>query len=48
VVCVLEQPHRALNRRDVFAAPSNRWADPRARLLDGARREAMRETSWRG
>lgn len=24
VVCVLEQLHRALNRRDVFAAPSNR------------------------
>jgi hypothetical protein len=37
VVCVLEQLHRALNRRDVFASPSNRWADPRARLLDGAR-----------
>lgn len=42
VVCVLEQLHRALNRRDVFAAPSNRWSDPRARLLDGARWEAMR------
>ncbi|MDX3434412.1 hypothetical protein PV664_37105 [Streptomyces sp. ME01-18a] len=40
VVCVLEQLHRALNRRDV-AAPSNRWADPRARLMDGARWEAM-------
>jgi hypothetical protein len=26
----------------VFASPSNRWADPRARLLDGARWEAMR------
>ncbi|WSQ55727.1 hypothetical protein OG507_00550 [Streptomyces sp. NBC_01217] len=39
---MLEQLHRALNRRDVFAAPSNRWADPRARLLDGARWEAMR------
>ncbi|MFH8737202.1 hypothetical protein [Streptomyces sp. NPDC017964] len=45
---MLEQPHRALNRRDVFATPSNHWAYPRARLLDGARREAMRETSWRG
>jgi hypothetical protein len=33
---------RRLNRRDVFAAPSNRWADPRARLLAGARWEAMR------
>lgn len=26
VVCVPEQLHRALNRRDVFASPSNRWA----------------------
>jgi hypothetical protein len=26
----------------VVAAPSNRWADPRARLLDGPRWEAMR------
>nr|WSZ19353.1 hypothetical protein OH837_41590 [Streptomyces canus] len=34
VVCVLEQLYRALNRRDVFASPSNRWSDPRARLLD--------------
>jgi hypothetical protein len=34
VVCVLEQLHRALLRRDVYATPSNRWADPRARLLD--------------
>jgi hypothetical protein len=42
VGCVLEQLHRALNRRDVFASPSNRWADPRARLLDGPRREAAR------
>ncbi|GAA2511667.1 hypothetical protein GCM10010406_54850 [Streptomyces thermolineatus] len=42
VVCVLEQLHRALNRRDVFALPSNRWADPRARLLDGPRWEAMK------
>lgn len=31
---------RALNRRDAFASPSNRWADPRARLLDGKRWEA--------
>jgi TnpA family transposase len=36
VLCVLESLHRALRRRDVFAAPSNRWADPRAQLLDGA------------
>jgi TnpA family transposase len=42
VVCVLELLWQALVRRDVFARPSNRWADPRARLLDGARWEAMR------
>nr|WP_219669499.1 hypothetical protein [Streptomyces bambusae] len=39
---MLERLHRALNRRDVFAAPSNRWADPRARLPDGPRWETMR------
>lgn len=32
VVCVLEQLHQALNNRDVFAAPSHRWSNPRARL----------------
>ncbi|GAA3517806.1 hypothetical protein FHR32_007197 [Streptosporangium album] len=42
VVCMLEQLHRALNRRDIFVVPSNRWADPRAQLLDGPRWEAMR------
>ncbi len=35
-VCVLEHLHRALRRRDVFAVESDRWGDPRARLLDGA------------
>jgi hypothetical protein len=43
VVCVLERLHRALMRRDVFASPSHRWSDPRARLLDGPEREAVRE-----
>ncbi len=42
VVCVLEQLHRALRVRDVFAAPSQRWGDPRARLLDGPGWEALR------
>jgi len=42
VVCVLEQLHRALSRRDVYATPSNRWSDPRARLLVGAQWEAVR------
>ena len=35
VMCVLEQLHRALHNRDVFASPSHRWSNPRARLLDG-------------
>ncbi|WP_327286465.1 Tn3 family transposase (plasmid) [Streptomyces sp. NBC_00597] len=43
VVCVLEQLYRALQRRDVFASPSHRWSDPRARLLDGTEWEAVRE-----
>ena len=43
VVCVLEGLHRALGRRDVYARPSHRWADPRALLLDGDRWEAVRE-----
>ncbi len=43
VVCVLEQLHRALGRRDVFARPSHRWADPRALLLDGDRWDAVCE-----
>jgi Tn3 transposase DDE domain len=43
VVCVLEQLHRALSRRDVYAMPSNRWSDPRARLLDGPAWDAVRD-----
>ena len=35
-VCVLDHLHRALRRRDVFAVGSDRWGDPRARLLEGA------------
>lgn len=35
VLCILEQLQRALRRRDIFADPSARWADPRAQLLDG-------------
>jgi TnpA family transposase len=34
-LCVLDALHRALRRRDVYATRSVRWADPRARLLDG-------------
>ncbi|MFE3454965.1 Tn3 family transposase [Nonomuraea sp. NPDC059194] len=43
VVCVLEQLMRALGRRDIYATPSHRWSDPRARLLDGAAWEAVAE-----
>jgi hypothetical protein len=48
VVCVLKQLFRALNRREVFASPSSRWADPRARLLDGKRWEAVAEDVLHG
>jgi TnpA family transposase len=43
VVCVLEQLFGALRRRDIFASPSHRWSDPRARLLAGKGWEAVRE-----
>jgi TnpA family transposase len=33
--CVLEHLHRGLRRRDLFVEGSDRWGDPRARLLDG-------------
>jgi hypothetical protein len=36
VLCLLEQLHAAIRVRDVFAHPSERLADPRAKLLDGA------------
>lgn len=35
VFCVLEQFHRHLKRRDIFAPASARWADPRSKLLSG-------------
>jgi TnpA family transposase len=40
--CVLDELHTALRRRDVFVAPSWRYADPRAGLLDGSEWEATR------
>ena len=40
--CVLEQLRLALRRRDVFVAPSARWGDPRAKLLQGRAWEAAR------
>jgi hypothetical protein len=40
--CVLSELRTALRRRDVFVAPSWRYADPRAGLLDSAEWEATR------
>ena len=37
VFCVLELFHTGLRHRDIFAAVSDRWSDPRARLLAGSR-----------
>jgi TnpA family transposase len=41
--CVLSQFHARLKRRDIFAAASSRWADPRAKLLAGDEWRAKRE-----
>ncbi|MCX5233356.1 hypothetical protein OHA35_44680 [Streptomyces sp. NBC_00233] len=46
VVCV-QQLFRALKRRDIFASPSHRWSDPRARLLQGKGWEADARMSLR-
>jgi len=39
---LLEQLQAALKRHDVFVTPSEKWADPRAKLLQGAAWEAAR------
>ena len=44
VFCLLEQFHQALVRRDIFAAGSSRWADPRARLLRGEAWAAVKDS----
>jgi TnpA family transposase len=41
-LCVLEQLQRRLDRRDIFVAPSTRWGDPRAKLLQGRAWEVKR------
>lgn len=45
--CVLDELHKALNRRDIFVAPSWRYADPRLGLLDGEKWETVRLTICR-
>ncbi len=41
-LCVLERLQDTLRRRDVFVRTSDRWGDPRAKLLQGAEWEAVR------
>ena len=40
--CVLEQLHRGLRHREIYAYGGDRWGDPRARLLDGERWESAK------
>jgi TnpA family transposase len=42
VFCVLELFHEGLKRRDIFAMVSDRFADPRARLLSGDAWDAVK------
>ncbi|MEV8634205.1 hypothetical protein AB0395_21375 [Streptosporangium sp. NPDC051023] len=42
--CVLEQFHRLLRRREIFAINSSKWGDPGAKLLQGPAWEALRPT----
>ncbi|MEV6341246.1 Tn3 family transposase [Nocardia vinacea] len=43
VFCVLQLLHQRLRRRDIFAAASAAWADPRAQLLSEGVWESKRE-----
>ena len=43
-LCLIDRLRGAIRRRDIFAAPSLRFADPRIGLLDGAAWEAARPT----
>ncbi|UKY47592.1 Tn3 family transposase [Streptomyces inhibens] len=42
--CVLEQLHRMLRRRELFAKNSSKWGDPRAKLLAGEAWEQTKPT----
>lgn len=35
-LCVLEQLQDRLRRRDIYVSPSQRWSDPRAKLIQGS------------
>lgn len=41
-LCVVQRLQESLRRRDVFVTPSERWGDPRVKLLQGTQWEAMR------
>ena len=41
-LCVLQQLQERLRRRDIYVERSERWGDPRAKLLQGATWEAVR------
>ena len=41
-LCAMERLQDSLRRRDVFVSRSERWGDPRVKLLQGAQWEAMR------
>ncbi|MFQ6228136.1 hypothetical protein [Nocardia sp. NPDC002869] len=42
-LCLLEQFHRHLEHRNIFAEHSSKWRDPRTRLLSGMAWEEARE-----
>ncbi|SDN73945.1 Transposase and inactivated derivatives, TnpA family [Streptomyces wuyuanensis] len=44
VFCVMEQFHRMLRRKEVFAKNSSKWGDPRAKLLAGEAWEQAKPT----
>ena len=46
-LCLADRMRAALRRRDLFASPSLRYADPRQGLLEGAAWEAARPTVCR-
>ncbi|MEZ6104224.1 MAG: Tn3 family transposase [Pirellulaceae bacterium] len=42
-LCVLEQLQDKLRRRDIYVTPSQRWGDPRAKLIHGGAWEKARQ-----
>ena len=41
-LCAMEKLQEGLQHRDVFVSPSDRWSDPRLKLLHGAKWESLR------